>query len=85
MLNSPAAQTEPHPKDALGSGMDGLRAKARSLRQLAAGILDGDFRDGLLTLAADYDRQADVATTRMVGCLEREGYVVLRAADAGTA
>jgi hypothetical protein len=36
-----------------------LRKQASGFRQLAGEILDGEFRERLLELAIDYDRQAD--------------------------
>jgi hypothetical protein len=36
-----------------------LRKHATGFRQIAGEILDGDFRDRLLELAVDYDRQAE--------------------------
>ncbi len=36
-----------------------LRKQASGFRQLAGGILDGDFRRSLLELALDYDCQAE--------------------------
>jgi hypothetical protein len=41
--------------DTLG---DTFRTQAFGLRRLADGILDGDFRRSLLSLASDYDAQA---------------------------
>ena len=41
--------------DTLG---EALRKQASGVRRLANGILDGEFRRGLLSLAADYDAQA---------------------------
>jgi hypothetical protein len=61
---------------------DAFRAQAAAFRRLAQGMLDGDFRSRLLSLAADYERQASDETEHLARHLEERGFVVARKGSA---